>query len=505
MNERYIEKMRKDRSWFLKMSLLFGLCFVFFIYRNMSGITFPILTAALAGFSAAFLRRMGITVSKDSVLYGAGILLLGISTCLTASGFLHFFNTLGIMLLFCAWLLHQIQDDGKWGFLQYLKKFFDLAGMWFLSLAEPFRRSEDDKSVDKKSGMLKSARTKQVLAGILSAAVFLCIVLPLLMMSDRVFSRFFTELFSLFDLADIFEEFDLGNLIGIILTFLTGMIGIYAVFAAVFRMDQGIGKKENVKKADTVTGITFTGILAVVYVFYSMIQIVYLFLRLDTGLPDGMTYSQYAHEGFWQLLVVSMINFAAVVICIQIFEKNKVLQMLLCVISVCTCVMILSAAYRMMLYVGEYDLTFLRVLVLWFLAVLMIIFFGVIYSIFRREFRLFKYIMAVLSVMYIGFSFSRPDRIIAEYNITNAESMDYDDVMYLLYGLSEDAAAELTKIDMEELLEIGAVDEVNYYFDDIQTEYSGMSVRTWNFSLSSAAGAAEDWKKTAGINGNTVE
>ena len=174
-------------------------------------------------------------------------------------------------------------------------------------------------------------------------------------MSDRVFSRFFTELFSLFDLTDIFEEFDLGNLIGIILTFLTGMIGIYAVFAAVFRMDQGIGKKENVKKADTVTGITFTGILAVVYVFYSMIQIVYLFLRLDTGLPDGMTYSQYAHEGFWQLLVVSMINFAAVVICIQIFEKNKVLQMLLCVISVCTCVMILSAAYRMMLYVGEYD------------------------------------------------------------------------------------------------------------------------------------------------------
>src|SRR5699024_4004073 len=118
---------------------------------------------------------------------------------------------------------------------------------------------------------------------------------------------------------------------------------------------------------------------------YSMIQIVYLFLRLDTGLPDGMTYSQYAHEGFWQLLVVSMINFAAVVICIQIFEKNKVLQMLLCVISVCTCVMILSAAYRMMLYVGEYDLTFLRVLVLWFLAVLMIIFFGVIYSIFRRD------------------------------------------------------------------------------------------------------------------------
>ena len=114
-----------------------------------------------------------------------------------------------------------------------------------------------------------------------------------------------------------------------------------------------------------------------------------------------------------------MINFAAVVICIQVFGENRILSILLCTVSVCTCVMILSAAYRMMLYVGEYDLTFLRVLVLWFLAVLMVIFFGVIYSIFRRQFRLFRYIMAVISGMYIGFSLLRPDGLIAEYNIAN--------------------------------------------------------------------------------------
>ena len=62
------------------------------------------------------------------------------------------------------------------------------------------------------------------------------------------------------------------------------------------------------------------------------------------------------------------------------------LKILLTVISVCTCIMILSAAYRMILYVNEYNLSFLRVLVLWFLAVLMIIFWGVIYSIFSRDF-----------------------------------------------------------------------------------------------------------------------
>ena len=59
-------------------------------------------------------------------------------------------------------------------------------------------------------------------------------------------------------------------------------------------------------KKNPVTGITFTGIMAAVYVLYSGIQIVVLFLRLDTGLPDGVTYSQYAHEGFWQLLLSAL-------------------------------------------------------------------------------------------------------------------------------------------------------------------------------------------------------
>ena len=159
----------------------------------------------------------------------------------------------------------------------------------------------------------------------------------------------------------------------------------------------------------------------------------------------------------------------------------------------------------MMLYVGEYDLTFLRVLVLWFLAVLMIIFWGVIYNIFQRKFRLFKCIMAVLSVMYIGFSLIRPDRFIAEYNISNMESVSYDDVMYLLYGLSEDAAPELEGIDMDELLEIGAFDEVNYYFNEIQAKYREMDLRSWNFSCSSGADTAAEWKENAVIKGIAVE
>ncbi len=61
-------------------------------------------------------------------------------------------------------------------------------------------------------------------------------------------------------------------------------------------------------------------------------------------------------------------------------------------------------------------------------------------------FPLFKYCITVVTVLYIAFSFSRPDYFIAKYNIaqmlekerTESERPDYD-TLYLL-GLSADAA-----------------------------------------------------------------
>ena len=250
------------------------------------------------------------------------------------------------------------------------------------------------------------------------------------------------------------------------------------------------GKKQ--VNADPVAGITFSGIVAAVYVIYSGIQILFLFLRLDTGLPEGVTYSQYAHQGFWQLFAVSLINFAAVLICQSVFWENRILKVLLTVVSACTCIMIVSAAYRMILYVSEYYLTFLRVLVLWFLAVLMFIFFGVIYSIYRKDFGLFRYITAVVSVCYILFSFSRPDSLIAEYNISHAQEGEEMDVYYLM-TLSKDAAPYLAEIDRDEISEKGEWDSLDLYFRNIEEKADQMSPREWNYSWQEAEESAREW------------
>lgn len=93
---------------------------------------------------------------------------------------------------------------------------------------------------------------------------------------------------------------------------------------------------------------------------------------------------------------------------------------MLTAMSFCTFVMIASCALRMVIYIRFYYLTFLRILVLWSLAVLALLFIGIVISIFREKFPLFRYSVVVVSVLYLALSFAHPDYLIARVNVGNA-------------------------------------------------------------------------------------
>ena len=155
--------------------------------------------------------------------------------------------------------------------------------------------------------------------------------------------------------------------------------------------------------------------------------------------------------------------------------------------------MILSAGYRMALYVGEYDLSFLRVLVLWFLGVLLLFFFGVIYSIFRRTFGLFRYMTGVLSAAYILLSLSHVDAGIAAYNIRNAEDQNDIDVYYLTEILSQDAAPQIARLIDPRKADDDTRTYLTGYFSDIRSENEETGIRKWNYARYEASRAAEEW------------
>ncbi len=498
---RLMKRLRENYGYVSGLCLLYGVIFAFCRYENPNGITEPVLMCAMMGISYLLLKRIGVEVKKKTAAYAAGIALLGISTAMTCSGFLVFFNMAGSLLLFLAGMMHQFYEDENWSFPAFIK---NITVICFTALGHVFCPfSHGYACLAEARGEAAGSKRKAAAAvgiGILIAAGLLLVVFPTLLRSDMVFAEIFKNWF-----IDI--EFGSAFVIGFMI--LAGFTASYAFLSALCSR-----RLEDVslsgKQYNALVGITFTGILAGVYVLYAGVQVRYLFLRLGT-LPEGVTYSSYAREGFFELLFVGIVNFILVAACVALFQENRLLRGILTVICGCTFIMIASAFYRMALYVRTYHLTLLRILVLWFLTVLALIMGGVTVSIYRKTFPMFRYLAAVVGCGYILFSFAKPDRLIAEYNLRHWEMVSVSDVQYILYGLSDDAVPAIAGMDLTELEEdvSGGGDEsgIEYRYGwtaDIRQEirnhlyetadrYKEMPVRELNLAKLQARNAALKW------------
>lgn len=497
-----IIKIRDNYKYFGGLSLIYGLVFTFCLYKNISGITFPLCIGVTIVFAVLFMKKINYRLMKHSVPYLAGMILLAISSAFTTSVFMHVFNIVGILLLFMVFMLHQFYNDYTWNFPAYLKRIFILMGTTIQSV--PYIYWHGSWFFKKNKDNRKNHTLIAVVTGFITAMAVLCITLPLLLRSDMMFSKLFGK---------ILEHINFAFLFWISLTFVVGFTLPYAFFVALCsynlnRHDEDMpangddegkytGGKVSTRNFDPIIGITFTSIISIIYLVYSAIQIMYLFAGMRIGLPEQVTYAEYARGGFWELLFVSVINFVMILLCMYLFRENVILKVILTVICGCTFVMILSSGYRMMMYVEEYYLTFLRVLVLWFLVVLALIMAGMVVSIYKNKFPLFHYIMAVVGVMYIGFSFSRPDVIVAKYDIARWEGTGEADFYYLMYEVSSiDAAPEIAKIDLDDekwdSVENGFRKQSIYnYFLHISENNEGIFFRKANYSRIRAKLAAD--------------
>lgn len=100
------------------------------------------------------------------------------------------------------------------------------------------------------------------------------------------------------------------------------------------------------------------GALLVLYAAFCAVQFTFLFA--GAGLPAGYTYSYYARHGFFQLLAVALIDFAAFGAALTYAPRRRALDMMLAGLLAATGVMLASAALRLMMYVFAYGLTWLR-------------------------------------------------------------------------------------------------------------------------------------------------
>jgi hypothetical protein len=192
----------------------------------------------------------------------------------------------------------------------------------------------------------------------------------------------------------------------------------------------------------------------------------------------GLTYAQYARQGFFQLLFVALLSLGVVAAAAQLVPQRTRLDRLLLraalgALCALTVVVLVSAMTRLDTYVDAYGLTRLRVLVDTFLRWLAVVFALVIAAGLRRRAAwLPQAVIASAAGALVVLTISNPDARIARSAVERAAVAGDVDTEYLS-GLSADAAPVLAASTDPVLRCMGA-----YAVDDARQDDSWLELNT---------------------------
>ena len=191
--------------------------------------------------------------------------------------------------------------------------------------------------------------------------------------------------------------------------------------------------------------------LNLIYLVFVLVQIKNFILTIK-NIDENFGYSSYARQGFFQLMITSLINFLVLLklkITKNTNQKDKKLKVLGIFLLVFTICLDLIAGMRMFLYEQEYGYTYLRLLVYFVLITEIFITIPIFISLSGKKINLFRSILIIISITYVVLNFINIDNLIARNNINrylkDPENVDLD-MSYILYSTGIDATEQKIRV-----------------------------------------------------------
>ncbi|MCL2566374.1 MAG: DUF4173 domain-containing protein [Defluviitaleaceae bacterium] len=248
---------------------------------------------------------------------------------------------------------------------------------------------------------------KRVFIGVVIAFAMMVFILPLLMGADQVFNYYIQQMFAgLSFFTFIFHS--------------TAIIIITALFYS-FLWNIGFGENKTLSvpeswSVDIIISSIALGSVIFLYILFCIVQFTYLFA--GAGLPAGMTYSEYAREGFAQTVAVCAINLLIFAVFLRLGKGQKLLTALLGGLLALTGIMLVSGAVRLNLYIDAYGMTWLRLLSAWFIIYLVaVITLCSIRLFIKKELPVAALCGLLLLIWYVALGYLNPDGFVEWYNL----------------------------------------------------------------------------------------
>lgn len=256
-----------------------------------------------------------------------------------------------------------------------------------------------------------------ILCGLGLTAPVALVVVPLLLSADDYFALLSAQ--AMAQLERLFGQLTIYLLVG--------LLAAPFLFSLLYTLRRPASLPEHkhvdIPRADPIIAVVVLVLMDLLYALFLVVQSAALFGGAEyLRRVSSISYAEYARSGFFQLVAVAGINLTLVLLAHQLTRREgglwRTVQVLSSAMVGMSCVLLLSACYRMSLYVGTYGLSFKRFLTYWGMGVLATLLAAALWKIWRPGFRFFPVAFLVSVAGWLLLNFSNVDYLIARYNVS---------------------------------------------------------------------------------------
>lgn len=403
-------------------------------YGKEIGISMIIFEAILNGILLYIMNRKNKIINKNGLLLLVPIILLSSTYFIFASKVFYVSNILIIIVLNI--LMHTITTNKKGYFSKHLYTAFRISVDSLETVNEVIDYTKENaKSHIKDSNAIRKVDIKKLTTSILIVLAVVGVVIILLASADSIFAGMFSGI------GKIITNLNIKNIVNTIIRLAIILAVYFLVLSFILKLQNQKHKEPkeigNISDKYEFTLKLLLIALNLVYVVFCYIQISSLFLaRINVNID----YATYARTGFFQLMFVSFINFAIILLSNKFnSKKEKIIKVLNIFLVIFTIIIVLSSMFRMYMYEMEYGLTYLRTFVYIILLTELAIFVPTTIYIFNEKFDFIKIAFIIVLSVYCVINFINIEKIIISKNISRKTTKVPTDYVYIQKIATEDS------------------------------------------------------------------
>lgn len=379
---------------------------------ELFGINVVIWTGFVLGAAVAF-RRRDVAIDRRDLWLPPAALAFGAFVAVRGDAPLMLFNTLASwgLLVACAVALRGVPvTRGAWSTLLYVS---GVVGALLLTGASRIGGGLRPLRVP----MARESMVMRVVAGLLLALPLVVVFGALFAAADAVFATQLQRVLAV--------DLDLGDVIGraIFAGFAAWLLAGVLLIAWLTNEAVGDAPVIDIRRRLGVieTSIALLAVDAVFAVFV-VLQAAYLFGGLDTLAASGLTYSEYARRGFFELIAVAVLAGVVLLALDALVERRSmIIRGAAIALGLLTGAVLVSAVTRLMLYQQAYgwtELRFYALLAICWLGVGVVAVVGAL--VFDRLRVVPRVLLVALFALALAANVVGPQRFVTEQNLARA-------------------------------------------------------------------------------------